>query len=80
MRPMLLNKKILFVEDQAGITDKFVQEFAPDEACSGAVAKVIVRGVLPVGVNPNDHRVQDVIRRCQLSLFRKPREKEAWVP
>lgn len=70
MKPMLLNKNILFEEDQKRLTDSFVRGFEEDGVYESKVAWIVAKGILPVGVNEDDPRVQNIMWRCRLGLFR----------
>lgn len=70
LKPMLLNQKFLFEDDQKRLTDSFVKGFEAEDVYESKVAGIVAKGVLPVGVNEDDPRVQKIVWKCQLSLFR----------
>lgn len=47
------------------ITDEFVTDFEEGQDFSGPIASLVAGGYLPDGVDANDPRVQEIIRKCQ---------------
>ena len=47
------------------ITDDFCETFATKADCTGAMARMIACLPLPLGVDENDPRVQQVIAWCR---------------
>lgn len=48
------------------LTEDFVATFSePGETFTGGFAMCVAAGIIPLGVNTEDPRVQDIIRRCQ---------------
>ena len=51
------------------LTDDFCETFSIKEDCVGAMARIIATAdSLPIGVDPGDERVQQIVRWCQENL------------
>jgi len=46
------------------LTDEFVESYS-DENYKGAFSRIVATGELPLGVDPNDLRVIDIIKKCK---------------
>jgi hypothetical protein len=47
-------------------TDDFCEAFSgPDEDFCGAFARMVATGILPEGVDGDDARVKEIVRKCQ---------------
>ena len=47
------------------ITDEFCDAYATKEECVGSTRFIIAAGELPLGVNPEDPRVKQIIQWCK---------------
>ena len=68
MKPMLLNQKVIFEDELREITDVFVRGFDSEDSYEGKIARIVARGVLPVGVNEGDPRVKEIVARCKTTM------------